>query len=111
MILFTNNVENYVENYVENSEMPCYDWVLYVENSEKTIISTLHNYMLQKQHNYKPPKTCTGTKAGTGTGATAQRQKEDKNVVRSCYAMIQTNKAFYIIFIIAICRIDTKQAK
>ena len=53
MILFTNNVEN----YVENSEKPWYDWVLYVENSEKTIISTLYNYMLQKQQNYKRPKT------------------------------------------------------
>ena len=56
MILFTNNVEN----YVENSEKPCHDWVLYVENSEKTIISTLYGVMLQKQRNYKPQRTGTG---------------------------------------------------
>ena len=81
MILFTN----YVENYVENSEKSCYDWVLYVENSGKTIISTLYGVMLQKQHNYKPPKTCTGTGAGTDNRQCTRRFKADKNVVRSYY--------------------------
>ena len=71
MILFTN----YVENYVENSEKPWYDWVLYVENSEKTIISTLYSSVLQKQHNYKPQRPRPGTEHGTehGTEATAER--------------------------------------
>ena len=65
--------------------------------------------MLQKQHNYKPHRAGTGT--GTRTGAAAQRQKEDKNIIKAYYALYRINVAFYIIFIIAIYRLDTKLAK
>lgn len=77
-------------------------------------MARLYSFMLQKQHNYKLSKTCTGTRAGTGAGTDnrqyTKRFKADKNVVRSCYTRIQTNKDFYIIFIIAIYLIDTKNA-
>ena len=65
--------------------------------------------MLQKQQNYKRPKTCTGHRADNRQRK--KRFKADKNAIRPCYTLMQTNKAFYIIFIIAIYRLDTKLAK
>ena len=45
------------------------------------------------------------------TGTTAQRHKEDKNIVRAYYALYWINVAIYIIFIIAIYRIERNRGK
>ena len=40
-----------------------------------------------------------------------QRQKEDKSLPGHIHTLMRVNVVFYIIFIIAICRIDIKLAK
>ena len=54
------------------------------------------------------PKTKAPEPKATNNEKRTKRNKTDKNAVRSCYALIQTNNVSYIIFIIAIYRIDTK---